>query len=87
MLKLMGKKIFTVFNYYALNFCLEAKVCAQSTDLLFSVSLSRKSGTIRLTDCLDMSIAVDWHIILQTKQRCGVDCAILLLKSQTNQYI
>ena len=47
---------------------LQAKVCAQSTGKPLSLSLPRKN-VVRSTDCLDMTIAVDWDIKPQTKQQ------------------
>ena len=47
---------------------LQTKVCAWSTDQRHSLSFLRKK-VVRLTDCLKMTIAVDWNVKLQTKPK------------------
>ena len=46
-------------------------IYAQSTGYLLSLSLPRKS-VIRLTDHLDMNIAVDWSVKPQNKQKTNM---------------
>ena len=57
---------------------LQGKVCALSTGKLVSLSLPRES-VLRLTDHLNMTIAVDWDVKPQTKQAKIRDCNTVYL--------
>ena len=57
----------------AVNCQLYVKVCAQSTGLLLSLSLPGKI-VVRLTNCLNMIIAVDWDVKPLTKHDHNALC-------------